>query len=410
MPEGGEKRGHDESMDRFGGNAREAMQQFAVEANPEGEGQENFRTVVEIDLTRHGQKDGKAKGEADYPLRLTPVGKLQALSKGLKMGDLDNSLSVGSPRQRSQETAGIASRCQEILAELGTTEDVIDSIVAKKANPEQFTAEEVAIIEKMGAITLEHLQENLNAEYDTENMEWITSDPRLDFDAESGPTAAEFTEHFKGGDLMTFLIDKSDREAINTGDTSTSTYTRLAGTTASMLLQYAATMKQLHSLVKTEPKRYAKLKQGNDVRFRRLFGTHASVGDAFVIRIVEELEKQKRIPKGSRDKIVEKIPNGFAEAEGFKFIASTDGEKPELKIQMPPSYAPEGVSEFSISEEDLERLVNAMARFNELCQKTAEAGGVSTLSSSERTLADKISDHTFSDMTPGGWTPDDIVD
>lgn len=371
-----------------------------VVATDAEEEKKTVTATIEIDVSRHGKKAGKAEGKLDYSIRLSTYGRFMALSRGLQMGDMSRAMAAGSPRERSQETAGIIAKSNQLLAELGTTREVVDSIFAKKADPVKLTEEEAAVVAKQELLSLEHLQEMFDAEYDTENGEWIREDDRLNF-VWNGPVAEIADKRYVGsGDQAVYLVNESDHDALETGDLNSSTYTEMAGAVAELLSDYVSVADELgeyvaaaRSVVLENPDETYKpledIRRGDNFNFRRIFGTHGAVGDSFVVRVVEELERSGQIPAGTREKILAKIPNGFPEAVGFKFIITSDGEKKKITLKL-SDYAPEGVRELELDPALLEKIISERNELVRLCQKVRDGG---VLSEDEQEIADKITNH-----------------
>ncbi|MDO8513003.1 MAG: hypothetical protein Q7S37_00670 [bacterium] len=322
------------------------------ETNTEAGESEGITTVVEIDLTRHGKKESQVRGPEDYKVHLNTLGKTQALDKAIKMGEMTEVMAKGSPRVRARETAGITALSQEIMQELGASTEEIDALLTKLLAKEELNEAEKTLAGKIDGLSLEGLEEKFTIRYDFEGIDWIESDDRLDFQADAGPVAKKENEVFAAGNLMPWFVNESDQMALDEHDKDAMSYSMLAANVADILLGYTETSSELNRFVKSNPEQYSSISKDGSYNFRRIFGTHASVGESFMLKVVG-------MTKGAeaRDELCEKVKAGFKEAEGFKFTITDDGKEKIIKMTLPERLAFEDGSEIIVTEDILKDII-----------------------------------------------------
>jgi hypothetical protein len=242
------------------------------------EGREKGR--IDLYFFRHDEKEGD-KTKSDTEVRLTEKGKLHAKSLSSEETDLSQAMAFGSPRKRTQETAGLIMAGAQ--GEINGTE------------------------------SLEELNEKLNSDLNYGSK--LHYDPKLDFILPpSGPYFDELMTAFKAGQLMKYLVEESDAKAIQYGvETGVCAYSAQASQIAQILSKYFKILPRWENLVNDESKEYKPVME-------RFLASHQSVGESFLAKIIE---KTKGVAE--RDAFILVINNqGFDFAEGFNVEILTD--------------------------------------------------------------------------------------
>ena len=146
-----------------------------------------------LHFMRHSDKEKNAD-KSDAEQALTPKGRKMAKEKALKT-NLKQAVAFGSPRQRTQETAGLV---------MAGSEDEIT-----------------------GNETFEELKDKLDAGLKVGKK--IGADERLNFGEDASTEYYKvMLDHFKKGNLLDFLVNESDELAKKYDDKKTFTYSRSA--------------------------------------------------------------------------------------------------------------------------------------------------------------------------------------
>ena len=152
----------------------------------------------------------------------------------------------------------------------------------------------------------------------------IGIEPRLDFDLEANnPYVKAAVEAFKKGQLMKFLVDESDKMAAETGDNTSSTYSRMAASIASIIKKYVGVAPRWDELVNNTTKNYQPIME-------RFFGTHQAIQESFLAKVIELMKGVEE-----RDKFIKLVKNkGFDYTEGFKTEIVTKLGEPALLVRV----------------------------------------------------------------------------
>lgn len=236
------------------------------------EQEKEYTSRIKLSFFRHGKKEND-KSKPDYQIRLTESGRKDSVEKSDTL-NIKQSVAFGSQRKRTQETAALRMA----------------------GNQEEITGEE----------TLEELKRKLDSEFHGVGSK-IGVDRRLNFhiDTESdfGKTSLE---NCKDDHYLKFLVENSDKMAKETGDKKSFTYSQGASNVAKIIEKYLKISDRWDNLVKDSQKNY-------DNTLERYFGTHLSVGECFLARVIEETEGKER-----RDEFIQALNNqGFDYNEGF---------------------------------------------------------------------------------------------
>lgn len=273
-----------------------------------------FRSKINLRFFRHDEKESDPQ-KSDHDIELTPKGRLHAKEQASET-NLAQSVAFGSPRRRTQETAGF------IMA--GQSEDIT------------------------GAESFGELKEKIDKDlgYGTK----IAIDPKLNFDMEAdNEYVKEAMAAFKKGELMKFVVEKSDELAKETDDDRSSTYSRMAASIASIIKKYIGVAPRWDDLVNDEAKKYEPI-------MNRFFATHQGMQESFLAKVIE-LSKGV----GERDRFIQAIKNkGFDYAEGFEAeIITKDTSEPVVHISFKKEgETPESTFEFDeiVSIDILEKI------------------------------------------------------
>ncbi len=242
------------------------------------EGQEKIKILLHF--YRHDEKESD-ETKSDTEVRLTEKGKLHAKSLSNEEINLSQTMAFGSPRKRTQETAGLI---------MAGSQDKIN-----------------------GDEGLEELKEKVNSELDYGSK--LHYDPKLDFILPpSGPYFDELMTAFKEGKLMKYLVEESDKKSVKFGiEPGVCVYSGQASQIARILFKYFKILPRWKNLVNDESLEYKPVME-------RFLVSHQSVGESFLAKVIE-------ITKGveERDVFILAINNqGFDYAEGFNVEIMTD--------------------------------------------------------------------------------------
>ena len=156
--------------------------------------------------------------------------------------DINQSVAFGSPRKRTQETA----------------------VLAMTGSQNEITGEE----------SFDELKTKINANLKVGSK--IGSDERLNFhDDFSTPYGKELLDAFMKGELLKFLVDRSDIRAEELKDMEGSTYSRMAKGVAKIILKYVTISSRWHGLVNDSEKNYSE-------KLDRFFGSHQGLLECFL--------------------------------------------------------------------------------------------------------------------------------
>ncbi len=261
-----------------------SLEKFRPEIKEEGE---RVTSRIELRFFRHAEKEND-QSKPDEMIELTEKGRGQAKAKS-KDDDIAQSVAFGSPRMRTQQTAGLI---------MGGG---LDSVT--------------------GHESLEELKEKLDADLALGTK--MAVDKRLDFttdpETEYGKKAVE--AHMQGH-LLRFMIDDSDRLAMELADPISETYERMAGRMAEIVKKYLDIAPRFDKLAQDEKKTV-------EDTMKRFLGTHQGIGESFLAKVIE---KTKGV--AMRDAFVSALNNqGFGYAEGFDVqIETIDGKKQSVRI------------------------------------------------------------------------------
>lgn len=251
------------------------------------EAMEVITSKIDLRFFRHAEKESD-KSKSDEEIELTETGRKQAVEKSID-NDISQSVAFGSPRKRTQQTAGFV---------MGGSLDEIT-----------------------GNESLEELKEKLNKELRIGSK--VGVDKRLDF---NGDFSTEFgkkaMEAFKKGEYLKFLTEQSDEIAGSLQDGNGETYSRMAGRIAEIVKKYLSIASRWDKLVQDERKDY-------EDTLKRFLGTHQGIAESFLAKVIEQTKG-----KAERDAFVLALNNqGFDFADGFDVeIDTIDGKDQQVRV------------------------------------------------------------------------------
>ena len=251
------------------------------------EQEQEFESKVVIELMRHGKREKHPDQAQDGGPRLplTSAGRAQADARGEALHPQSEvALGWGSPRDRARETAYRVMLASE---EIGS-EDTLEEIEAK-------IAEELRYGKKMIA------------------------DERLDFH-DNGPIAAAGVAAYHAKQYMPWVIERSDVDALAEHDTGSSTYTRMAGNVAELVLREASAGKAFNRIASQTDKYEA---TGN--RLESYMGTHQGIAESFVAKILEEVQGD-----AAKKEFLDSVGSGFNETEGAHIEIINKGQNDQV--------------------------------------------------------------------------------
>jgi len=212
---------------------------------------------------------------------LTPEGRKLAKERASKDTDIKQSVAFGSPRPRTQETAGFR---------MAGAEDAITG-TETLGEPKEKLDKDLALVSKIGI------------------------DERLDFsDDYATPYGKEFYRAFGEGVFLKFLVERSDRLADELGDERGETCSRMASRIAEIVKKYVTIAPRWNELAQDESKQYGDT-------LERFLASHQGVTESFLAKVIE-------------------LTKGATERDVFVAALNSQGFDVEIKSQ---GVAPEAV-------------------------------------------------------------------
>ncbi|MBI3685434.1 histidine phosphatase family protein [Candidatus Azambacteria bacterium] len=283
--------------------------------NPETkEKREQITSAIDLRFFRHAEKESD-KSKSDEEIELTETGRKQTVEKS-EDRDISQSVAFGSPRKRTQQTAGLVMGGQ------------LDEITGNE--------------------NIDELKEKLNKELKVGSK--IGVDKRLDFNIDfSTDFGKKALESVKNGEYLKFLVEESDALAESFKDSATETYSGMAGRVAEIVKKYLTVAPRWDKLAQDESKKH-------EDTLKRFLGTHQGIGESFLAKVIEETKG-----KAERDAFVSALNNqGFDFAEGFDVeIQTSTGENQKVRISFKKEKDGETIFEYDeiVPKEMIESLI-----------------------------------------------------
>lgn len=260
---------------------------------------------IALKFFRHSIKENDP-GKTDQEISLTPAGKALAKSRSSAETNVAQSVAFGSPRVRTQETAGL------VMA--GGQGDIT------------------------GTETLEELRGKLDAGL-VKGTKIAVSD-LLDFIVDDTSAFGKiFFDAYREGRYLQFIVQESDQKAAELQDNVNDTYSRMAARIALLIKRYVVFAPRFDALVLDPVKHYTDTME-------RFLGTHQGVAESFLAKVIE---KTKGVSE--RDRFVTALGNkGFDFAEGFgmDIRSFANGER---KLHLSFKKEKEGAESFVFDED-----------------------------------------------------------
>lgn len=231
---------------------------------------------VVLHFMRHSIKAKAAEGMTDHQVPLTPEGRELAAKKFEAPLDMRFAHVAGSSRLRTHETAVTAA-----------TQD-------PEANPTDL---------------------GLGKMRSKDGLDFV-----VDEESEYGKRIEEF---FTTGRGMSFLVHESDSLAQESGDTTSSTYSRMAANIAQIIYRNFKAASRGASMLEQSEHPENEL---ND--FERVLATHATIQESFLLKVVEKMKGET-----ARDELLSIIgESGFGYTEGFDATLSKENGEEQIRI------------------------------------------------------------------------------
>ncbi len=233
---------------------------------------------IELNFFRHSIKE-KDPSKKDEEVSLTPEGRMLAKSKASSETNIAQAVAFGSPRERTQETAGF------IMA----------------GSRDEITGDE----------SLEELRQKLDAGLGKGSKLGVST--LLDFTLdESSNFGKVLFQSFLEGRYLAFTVQESDQRAKELHDEANDTYSRMASRVASLVKKYVGIAPRFNTLVSSS-------ERVTSDTLHRFFGTHQGVAESFLAKVIEKMEGVDE-----RDRFVAALGNqGFDFTEGFRLDVQT---------------------------------------------------------------------------------------
>ncbi len=255
---------------------------------------------IRLQFFRHDEKAKTPKDADDARVRLTEVGRKNAEKVGEEHDiNPEGTVIYGSPRDRSTETA-----YHRMMGEGGGLQDLaLEDLQQRGRNALQ--GEHPSYPEGKGP--------KKDAQKDA-----------LDF-VFSGEFETIANKHYlESKDLLTFVFEESDKLAKELGDTESRTYSRTAAEIAKLIKPYLETVLPRWQTL-SKDKKYTNL----NGRLERLFASHQTVTESFLLKAVEVAEGRE----AARNLLGEfKSKNGFDFSEGYNITIKPPKENNEEAV------------------------------------------------------------------------------
>lgn len=250
-------------------------------------GVENRGATIRLEFVRHDRREPSTAEIPDAKSPLTKRGRTHTTEVG-KTRDPNPSVgfAYGSPRARAQETAVRQLLANEEWITEDTTLEEMDAHIAEELKH----GKKLVVTEKL------NYKADANNEY-----------------------AREYEEHYaKRKDLVPFLYYESDKLVEELNDLKDNSYTRLAANIAELIKRYII---MLSRWVNIYDKNKEKYKDSNEMQ--RFFGTHSTIGESFLLKIIEKTEGVE-----AAKKFIDDLPdkNGIDFSDGVSVVLEEGGQ------------------------------------------------------------------------------------
>lgn len=254
------------------------------------EKQETYKpSKIELHFFRHSIKESFGVSGAGATVPLSPVGRELAKANAFENVNLGQAVAFGSPRIRTQETAGFML----------------------SGGLDNITGEE----------TLDELKDKLNADILVGSK--IGVDNRLDFtDIEETPVGESNYNASRENVYTKHLVENSDRIAKESGDISGADYSSKASDIAKIIEKYIKISPRWHELSNDKSKNYTD-------KLERYFCSHQGVLESFLAKVIEKDDGIE-----ARDAFVNMAGHqGFDYTEGYTVIIENQNNSPKIFVE-----------------------------------------------------------------------------
>lgn len=246
---------------------------------------------IRLEFFRHDQPGKAQECQPDEKVRLTPEGRQHATEIGKKKFPRPRMGFVyASPRERTHETA---------LRQFLSDEDWIT-----------------------GETSLEEINEAIRNKLPV-GKKLVTTE-KLNFRSSANPDySKEYKQHFtQTKDILPFLVYESDELVRKLGDSDDYSYSRLAANVAELVKKYIDMYPRIKGALQ-------KPKYKDEQEMQRFFGTHATVAESFLLKIIEKTEG-----KDALKKFIDELPSkmGLNFSEGISIIINGENENTKLVV------------------------------------------------------------------------------
>ncbi|NCU28304.1 MAG: hypothetical protein EOM85_01365 [Candidatus Moranbacteria bacterium] len=218
------------------------------------ESRERISSEIVLHFFRHSKKE-KTNPTDDNLTHLSNEGKKLAKENCFKDVKLNQSVAFGSPRVRSQETA--------LLMMAGENDEIT------------------------GDESLQELKDKI--EEDLSFGSKIGINKGLDFtDDVSSPLGSKVYDSYVKGEYLDLLTNESDKITKETGDNTEANLSAKASKVAKMIEKYIKISPKWNALVNDKDGKY-------EPKMERFFGTHASVPESFIIKLLLTLNREDEV-------------------------------------------------------------------------------------------------------------------
>lgn len=240
---------------------------------------------IRLQFFRHDEKAKAPEGTDDARVRITKAGRKHAAEVGEEQDiNPEGTIIYGSPRDRSTETA-------------------YHRMIGKEAAVQDLALEE---LRQLGRDSLQGMRPTYPEGKGPKKEKQVNA---LDFIWKGRFEEIAYKRYLESKDGLVFVFEDSDELAKELGDTESRTYSRTAAEIAKLIKPYLETVLPRWQTL-SKDKKYANL----NGRLERLFGSHQTVTESFLLKAVEVAEGRE----AARDLLKEfKSKNGFDFSEGY---------------------------------------------------------------------------------------------
>lgn len=266
---------------------------------PTFEQKELLPATIRIELHRHDRKERQSTGDrqGDEFIRLTEDGRLQASEAGKSMSPQPEvAVAMGSLKERALETS---------LRHMFANED---SITPEMSLEDMRALADANLVKGHKHAMIEELDFNLSGT------------PEFNQEADN--------RYLNAKDYVAFMFRESDNLALELGDESSSTLSRMAANIAKIIQKYEKILPNWQRATEQTSEdgqgKYAEY----DNQMQRFLGTHGGVPESFLLRVIQKIDGAEAAETFLQELTEKGQGNGFNFSEGYSIVIhqSEDGE------------------------------------------------------------------------------------